>query len=414
MAEKNENVEEKRRNENIESQANISDNNRAEINEELKQKFEEVEYNIGKIGYKCEVVLNNDNMPETILVYGKKDNSIIATYSEKGFQALTPEGLEFQEEFHKLEKKIQNLKDKVKTDKNDKNKKQGNREEEKEENKEEQKENEEEQQKDNNEEKDEKKDKNSKEVKKEGELTKEEIQKQLGDKYVVAEIIVDEEISRELIGTQGFVGNPMIAYNKEEKKFEIVGNKGGGKLEKAKLPSIPASSGKVKRYDHKGEMINEEKGNVSSELLLINGNKDGIELGVTDYGEIVLNKQLNVNDINQQSRVSVPIDTKQKVPTTKEIEEMKENSDKTSELNNKLDSMETDGKISKNQRKNLEKKFATDGKTVEENLEELKKIENEKEEKEMESTQENEQKEQEEDEGWGPWESLNPYNRRPY
>ena len=366
MSEKDEEVISKNRNEAEETKAKISDNTRAI--EDFENKYKEEINKIESLGYSCKIeskLEDGKEVPFIILIYKEKD--MVASYTvENGH-------------FEIYDQKLKNLFDLAKKMENERE--------------------EQRQMKDHNsgekaeKSEDSKKGEEEKEEEKKGELTKEEIQEQLGDKYVVAEVINDEEVSRALIGTEGFTGNPMIAFNKEEKKFEIVGNK-GGKLEKAKLPTMPATTGTVKRYNHDGSIINEEKGNVSSELLLINGGKDGIELGVSDYGEIILNKQLNVGDINQESRMSVPIDTTQKVPTTKEIQEMKKTSEKTDEVNKKLDEMEIDGIISKEQRIGFEKNFASNGRSSKEDLEELEKFKKAKleskdqEEKEEEETEE--------------------------
>ena len=376
MSERDENVEIIEKAENEESLQEISDNSR-DI-EELQYQYEEKLSMIKSLGYEESFIQYNENegkmLPKVIVICKEKDMPVGTYTLDGGFEINDLSENKLPQLFADIEKQIREQEEASK------------------ENDEKVPEIEENEGKKQDTEKQEVKDEKQEN---EGELTKEEIQKQLGDKYVVAEVIVDEEISRALIGSEGFTGNPMIAFNKEEKKFEIVGNK-GGKLEKAKLPTMPASTGKVKRYNHDGTIINEEKGNVSDELLLINGGKDGIELGVSDYGEIILNKQLNVNDINQESRVSVPIDTKQKVPTTKEIEEMKVQSNETNEVSKKLDEMERDKLISREERRTLEKKFATDGKTPEENLEDAKKIEQEK------LKQEEKNKDEDELEGYDP------------
>ena len=66
------------------------------------------------------------------------------------------------------------------------------------------------------------------------------------------------------------------------------------------------------------------------------------------------------------------------------------------EVSKKLDEMERDKLISREERRTLEKKFATDGKTPEENLEDAKKIEQEK------LKQEEKNKDEDELEGYDP------------
>lgn len=355
MSEKNEEVKDIKRDRNKETMQEISDNTRAI--EDLQYEYEEKLDEIKKLGYK-ESFINYDKkdgkeIPLKIVICKEKDIPVGSYTLDDGLELKDSRAMELLELANNWEKEKEEEQRQRQSNDSNKNNKDEKSEDEK------------------------KKPEEAKEEENKGELTKEEIQEQLGDKFVVAEIINDEEISKALIGSEGFTGNPMVAYNKEEKRFVIVGNR-GGKIEQAKLPTMPASTGKVKRYNSDGSIINEEKGNVSNELLLINGGKDGIELGVSDYGEIILNKQLNVNDINQESIVSVPIDTNQKVPTTKEIQEMKVKSEKTDKVNQKLDDMEKEGIISKAKRQELEEKFASDGKSPEENMEELKNIEKQK------------------------------------
>lgn len=311
---------------------------------------EEVEPILRTLGNDYTVEKGVDGI-ETIVVMGKEGN-IVASFNDKETKFFDAE---FQQEFMGVKENVKGLKEKVKYEKRKVNGRAsidnaGN------ENK-------------NKNEKDEKEEE-PKEI--EGEITKEKIENELGDEYVVAAEVNDEEISRKLISTEGFIGNPLIAFNKETKEFVLVGNQGNGKLAEAELLRT-ATVVNVNKYNYDGSIVEEKS--INGMIMLPPENNDGLDLRMNQYGEIEINKIVNARGDNPQM---FPVDTKQKTPSTQEIDEMKKDGSGMEELMEIIDDMKAENIITAEEETEILEDLSTDGKTLDEDKAKLKAIKEQK------------------------------------
>ena len=113
-------------------------------------------------------------------------------------------------------------------------------------------------------------------------------------------------------------------------------------------------------------------------ILLPPENKDGLDLRVNEYGEIEVNKIVNARGENPQM---FPVDTKQKVPSSQEISDMKKDGKGMEEINEILDEMQEKNIIEESERTEILEDLSTNGDSLEEDKEKLNKIINEKENK---------------------------------
>lgn len=381
----------------------ISEINKQEEFEKPNEKFEEIRAEVEPILK----TLDNDYSIETgedgirtIVVYGK-NNEIVASINEKETKFFN---IEFEQKFFEVELKLKDIRDKVKAIENGKtkgNKEDGNKENENDEKNKEENINE-------NEENEEEKEDNTdeKELKNKNATSKEDIKKELGDDYIVAAEINDKEISDKFNATEGFIGNPLIGYNKKTNQFVIIGNNGNGKLKEAKLLTVSAQGfNNVDTYNYDGSEVQERGLTAQNIMLLPPENNDGIDLRMNEYGQIEMNKIVNLRGDNPQS---FPIDTKQRVPSSQEISDMKANGEKMDEITKIIDELIAKDVIDKDEKNELMEKIATNGKSMEEDkkmLEDMKKDKEEQEEKEekeiedeVETAKEND--EEELDESW--------------
>lgn len=225
--------------------------------------------------------------------------------------------------------------------------------------------------------------------KEEGEVTKEAIEEKFGDKYVVASKIIDEEIADKLIATEGFVGYPLMAYNKETKEFVLIGTMQNGELKEAEMLRTESILN-VNEYNYDGSIVRETT--ITGMTFLPPENNDAISMELNEYGEIEINKIVNARGDNPQS---FPIDTEQTMPTTKEIEEMKENGDGMEEIMEIIEDMKEEEIIDDIEETEILEEISTNGKTLDEDKEMLEKVKKEKE-QDNEENEEEEEKTQEE------------------
>ena len=352
------------------------------------EKFEEIKAEVEPILK----TLDNDYSIEegeggilTIVVYGK-NNEIVACVNEKETKFFN---IDFEQKFLDIETRLKELRNKVKVTK--------------EPNLPEKAETEKNRDEILNKAKIEDEAKNDeKNLKNKNDVSKENIKKELGDDYVVSAEINDEEISKKFNATEGFIGNPLIAYNKKTNKFVIIGNDGTGKLKEATLLTVSAQSSKnVDKYNYDGSIV-QEKGLVAKDIMLLPPeNNDGIDLRINEYGEIEINKIVNLRGDNPQS---FPIDTKQRVPSSSEISDMKANGEKLEEITNIIDELEAKNVIDNDEKNKLMEELATNGMSIEEDKEILEDIKKEKEENiNQENAEEksiNQKDEEEIDESW--------------
>lgn len=360
------------KNENKENEQIIKQNRSVKENENESEKEKELDKIKGilealktklDIDYKEE---QGNNGTITLLVY--KDNNLIASFNANGQQFFDAK---FQNDFEEVKRILNKVK--VKDEKNSKEKEKITNLEEIENNNEENKKvkNNDEKNKDK---KDNKKD-NKKEKEQYNEITKESIEEEFGDQYIVSAEINDDEISRKIIGTEGFYGNPFVALNKETKEFVLLGSKGGGKLEEAKLHRT-STVVNVDKYNYDGSIVTQRS--INGMILLPPENKDGLDLRVNEYGEIEVNKIVNARGENPQM---FPVDTKQKVPSSQEISDMKKDGKGMEEINEILDEMQEKNIIEESERTEILEDLSTNGDSLEEDKEKLNKIINEKENK---------------------------------
>lgn len=352
------------KNENKENEQIIKQNRSVKENENESEKEKELDKIKGilealktklDIDYKEE---QGNNGTITLLVY--KDNNLIASFNANGQQFFDAK---FQNDFEEVKRILNKVK--VKDEKNSKEKEKITNLEEIENN------NEENKKVKNNDEKN----KDKKEKEQYNEITKESIEEEFGDQYIVSAEINDDEISRKIIGTEGFYGNPFVALNKETKEFVLLGSKGGGKLEEAKLHRT-STVVNVDKYNYDGSIVTQRS--INGMILLPPENKDGLDLRVNEYGEIEVNKIVNARGENPQM---FPVDTKQKVPSSQEISDMKKDGKGMEEINEILDEMQEKNIIEESERTEILEDLSTNGDSLEEDKEKLNKIINEKENK---------------------------------
>lgn len=350
----------------------ISEINKPEEFEKSNEKFEEIRAEVEPIlktldnDYSIE---KGEDGTQTIVVYGK-NNEIVASINEKETNFFN---IEFEQKFFDVELKLKDIRNKVKAVKNEKtkeNKDDGNKENENDEKNKEENIDENEEEKEDN--------KDEKELKNKNATSKEDIKKELGDDYIVAAEINDEEISKKFNATEGFIGNPFIGYNKKTNQFVIIGNNGNGKLKEAKLLTVSAQGfNNVDKYNYDGSEVQERGLTAQNIMLLPPENNDGIDLRMNEYGQIEMNKIVNLRGDNPQS---FPIDTKQRVPSSQEISEMKANGEKMEEITKIIDELEAKDVIDKDEKNELMEKIATNGKSMEEDKKMLEDMEKDKEE----------------------------------
>lgn len=222
------------------------------------------------------------------------------------------------------------------------------------------------------------------------EVTKEAIEEKFGDKYVVAAKILDEEMADKLIGTEGFVGYPLMAFNKETKEFVVIGTMQNGELKEAEMMRTKSILN-VNKYNRDGSIVRETV--ITGFAYLPPENKDALSMELNEYGEIEINKIVDARGKNPQA---MPIDTNQTMPTTKEIEEMKENSEGMEEIMEIIEEMVDYNIIDSVEKTELLENISNDGKSVEENKEELENVIKKKEQKNQKNQENQENQEQEE------------------
>lgn len=240
---------------------------------------------------------------------------------------------------------------------------------------------------------------NEKEENKITAVTKEQLQEVFGDKYVVAAEIDDKEISEKFSGIEGFIGNPLMAYNKETKQFVFIGNDQNGNIKESELIRT-SSVVNVSKYNQNGTI--KEEVAITGMIFIPPQNEDALSIEMNEYGEVEINKVVNARSDNP---ILFPVDTKQTVPTTMEIENMKQNGEKMQELELIINEMYDENLIDSNEANNLKEEIATNGKTVEEDREMLNNLAEQK-------RREKDQSEKtidDEDDGMPP---RNPFDRR--
>lgn len=225
-------------------------------------------------------------------------------------------------------------------------------------------------------------------------VTKEEIEEEFGDKYVVAAKILDDELADKLIGTEGFIGYPLMAYDKETKEFVLIGTKQNGELKEAKLHTSSTLTN-VNKYNHDGSIVKETS--IAGMSYLPPENKDAISMELNQYGEIEINKIVNARSEHAQA---IPIDTNQTMPTTNEIEEMKENGECMEEIMQIIEEMKTENIIDDIEETEILEEISNNGKSVEEDKEYLEKIAKQKEQEENKEIQEEKTQEEIDEELW--------------
>lgn len=214
------------------------------------------------------------------------------------------------------------------------------------------------------------------------EVTKEAIEEEFGDKYVVAAKILDDELADKLIGTEGFIGYPLMAYDKETKEFVLIGTTQNGELKEADMHTSSTLKN-VNKYNHDGSIVKETT--IAGMAYLPPENKDAISMELNQYGEIEINKIVNARSEHAQA---IPIDTNQTMPTTNEIEEMKENSEGMEEIMQIIEEMKTENIIDDIEETEILEEISNNGKSIEEDKEYLENIAKQKEQEDNKETQE--------------------------
>ena len=357
----NDNLKEKNRNNKEESLTEINDNNRMIIYEEKSKEFKES-------GYDNEIIYNEQEEPQAIVIYGE-DKTPIAKYSmENGLEIYANEGLELVELSEEDKKRLEAGVEAKKIDKEELKELEGKTDEEKQ-----------------NEEEKEKEDDSEKSI----EELEEELQEQTGSEYEIIGKMPDtgnEKIAGKIRETEGFTGNIYKVKNKTTGQISLAGIGPDGKIKEVSYRRIQAPIGK-EIIEHKADGKVKSTTFKSSELIILPGTN--VALDGTDKE---LNAVVNYNGENPQS-FRVEVEPTVERTTSKEVDEMKQDSEKMGELTQIIDTMVEKGYITKEDGDRKLGQIANDGKDLDENIEELKDLLKEK---------ENEQSKEEDEEEYDP------------
>lgn len=185
-----------------------------------------------------------------------------------------------------------------------------------------------------------------------------------------------------------------MAYDKETKEFVLIGTKQNGELKEAEFHTSSTLTN-VNKYNHDGSIVKETT--ITRMSYLPPEGKDAISMEINQYGEMEINKILNARTDHAQA---IHIDTNQTVPTTKEVEDMKENSESMEEIMQIIEEMKTENIIDDIEETEILEKISNNGKSLEEDKEYLEKIVKNKEQKENRETQEEKTQEEIDEELW--------------
>lgn len=208
--------------------------------------------------------------------------------------------------------------------------------------------------------------------------------------------ILDDEIADKLIGTEGFIGYPLMAYDKETKQFVLIGTTQNGELKEAQMHTSSTLTN-VNKYNYDGSIVKETT--IAGMSYLPPEGKDAISMELNQYGEIEINKIVNARSEHAQA---IPIDTNQTMPTTNEIEEMKENGEGMEEIMQIIEEMKIENIIDDIEETEILEKISNNGKSVEEDKEYLEKIKSKEQEESKETQEEKTQEEIDEELWWVP------------
>lgn len=190
-----------------------------------------------------------------------------------------------------------------------------------------------------------------------------------------------------------------MAYDKETKEFVLIGTTQNGNLKEAKMHTSSTLTN-VNKYNHDGSIVKETT--IAGMSYLPPDGKDAISMELNQYGEIEINKVLNARPpLNSNIKPQViPIDTDKTMPTTNEIEEMKENSEGMEEIMQIIEEMKTENIIDDVEKTEILEKISNNGKSVEEDKEYLEKIAKNKRQEENKETQKEKTQEEIDEELW--------------
>ena len=163
-----------------------------------------------------------------------------------------------------------------------------------------------------------------------------------------------------------------------------IGTNQNGKIIESQMLKTKAITN-VDKYDKNGNM---RETTINGLMFIRSQDKDAYSIEVNKFGEMEINKVINARTEHPQV---LPVDTKQTVPASKEIDEMKQQSHIMNEIEYKLETLEAEGLMTHDEVTEYENKMSQDDKDPEENLaeldaiEEAKKEELEKEEQDLET-----------------------------
>ena len=345
-----ENDKELKRNGEKESLVEINDNNRREMIEEKKYQYEKKLSEIKSLGYENSVIeFDEQNEPQAIIIYGK-DNMPIASYTDKGLQVVTQEGLKLQEKLYELDqeeqKKLQEGINAEKVKENNSKTLNGEQEE--------------------IDENQEEKADNQKSI---TEL-EEELEEQTGSEYeIIGKISYtgNEKIVSKIHETEGFTGEIYKVRNKSTGAVSIAGIGPDGRIKEVDYKRIPAPLGK-EVIEHKEDGSVVETSFKSQELIVLPGTNV-----VLDATAKELNAVVNYNGENPHS-FRVEVEPTVEKTTTQEVDEMKQDPVKMEELTELINYAVNRGYMTKEEGEEKIGQMTNDGYDLDENIEKQKEL----------------------------------------
>ena len=377
MSEKNEEVKEIKRDGNKETMQEISDNTRAI--EDLQYEYEEKLDEIKKLGYK-ESFINYDKkdgkeIPLKIVICKEKDIPVGSYTLDDGLELNDSRAMDLLELANNWEKEKEE--EQRQRQSNDSNK-------------------------NNKAEKGEDSEKGEENLpqtqKEEPNQIVEELKKSTGHEY---EIIVkisesgqgNSFILSKIRAAQNITGSVYKVLDKSTGEYTLAGKSGkDGNINVVDYKRSSMSLNTSSEHIVGGDSVTEKQQEHANDLMDIG---DGISLEITKHELNAVFK--NQNGKNDSFKIETePVSGKS---TTKEVEEVKLNHEKVAEVRNLIDQLNIDKEAKERRFKAIMK----NGAYIDEDIAKLR-----------EEIEEQRNEENAKDEGWGPWDSLNPYKRRPY
>lgn len=199
------------------------------------------------------------------------------------------------------------------------------------------------------------------------------MEEELEDKYTIVAEISDQVTSEEFSRLEGYVGNPYVVTDKKTGEIRIAGKDQHGNFKVSDYVRTYPSQTEVTRMNQDGTQTKEVgiKG-----MIKYGDSKDkALDIEITGSGSVVVNRIDNIDNPNKDEQLSITIDTKQTNPTSLEVDQMKRNVEDMDKVLEKLDELEEKGILTSQEKEDKLEQIASNGKTLDEDLEDLEKLE---------------------------------------